>query len=470
MAKFTPKSFEQILAGMITRVIARTNLSDVGDSSVLKHLLAAAAKQDSEQYYQMTLLLQLFSIDTASGEDLDERAKEIQPGLITRLASTKAVGTVIFSRAGTTGTTAIPIGTRLKTSDGKQFTTTAAGSISPTSPEQISGHGTGRDSGFVPVIAMAAGSVGNVVSGTVIKFDVKPGGVDSVINLSTFTQGADVETDDSFRARLKAYIASLPRSTVGAIESGIVGQQDPNTGVTALFAKVIEDPYSRGLITIYVDDGTGTAETTAVVASENVTLGLAGPPPDSAVGGEETLFLDNYAIKDTNPFTLTSSIRGALTINIHYVLNPATGQLDFTPALVATEVITAAYTYYTGLIAFIQKIVDGDPNDRTTYPGLRAAGILAIVKTPQVLLQNVIAALTIKEGYDQTTVKANVVQAIKDYINALQISGDVIRAHLVQAIMGIDGVYDVILTTPATNITLLDDQIARTTDSNISVT
>jgi len=539
MPKFTIKSQEQILAAMLAKVLTRTDLRDVGDSAAIKHMLSAAARQDSDQYYQMTLLLQLFSIDTATGEDLDERAKDIQPALITRLPSAKAVGQVVFTRKGTTGTTVISVGTTVTSSDGKAFKTTALGTISPSSPQQVTGHGVGRDSNLVAVVASVGGAAGNVVAGTVTKFASKPAGVDEVTNLLAFTQGRDLETDDSFRARIKAFVASLSRCTVGSMEAQIAGQQDPVSGVTAQYVHVWEDIVNRGNIKVYVDDGTGTAEsiqpkattllgtwtwngTTTVLAtntsqvaagdfirlnasptlffqisvvtpnvsvtilnpgaatiptgaagsalaSENVTQGLGGPPVNTAVGGETTLWLNNYPIKDSDPFTLVSSTRGNLVRNTDYILNPASGKIDFTPALVTGEKIGADYIYYTGLVAFVQKLVDGDSADRATYPGLRAAGVLAIVAIPQVLIQNVAATLTVLEGYDSVTVKAAVGTAIKDYINTLPISGDVVRSELIQRIMVVDGVYDVILTLPISNVTLLDDQLARTTDFNVAV-
>ena len=126
MPQFQPRRQEQILADMIARVVTRTALSDVADSSSKKQMLAAAAREDDEIYFQMENLLTLFSIDTATGDDLDERAAEIQPAIITRSLANKATGTVVFSRAGTTGTDNIPIGTVVKTTDGTSFQTTAA--------------------------------------------------------------------------------------------------------------------------------------------------------------------------------------------------------------------------------------------------------------------------------------------------------------------------------------------------------
>jgi uncharacterized phage protein gp47/JayE len=470
MPRFTPKRYEQILPQMIARVVTRSDMSDVADSAAVKHVLAAAARSDDEQYYQMSLLLQLFSIDTAQGEDLDERAKDIQPAVVSRRQATKSTGVVVFSRVGTTGTVSIPIGTKVKTSDGVIFVTTSVGTITPTSPEKIFGHGVGRDSNDVAVVADQPGTSGNVVATTIIKFDTKPAGVDEVTNQTAIINGLDKETDDAFRNRLKNYVASLARCTLDALEVGVIGQQDPTTGQTILFAKTVEDIIDRGDVVLYIDDGTGAAEAVDTVTGENVTEGLQGPPPDSAVGGEERLYLNEYPIKEVDPITVTSSTRGALTINVDYYLNPASGQINFDPPLVTAEVITASYTHYVGLIKLAQTIVDGDPNDRITYPGLRAAGVLVRVRTPQILLQTVTAVITTAEGYEFTTTRDAVVQAVKDYINNLSISDDVIRNKLIAQMMGVPGVINVLVSSPAADIAILDDQLARTQTANITIT
>lgn len=465
MPVFQTKRYEQILAQMVAKVVTRTKLSDISDSAMVKHVLAAAARQDDEQYYQMSLLLQLFSIDTATGDDLDERAKEIQPGTVSRNLAVKSSGNLVFSRTGITGTVAIPSGTRCKTAGGLIFVTTAAGSITAGN----------TDSGLVPAIAEEPGADGNVATGTIVKFVSKPTGVDSVTNPSPFAYGADKESDDSFRNRLKDYISSLPRSTIQALESGVLGAQDPNTGATILFSKAVEDSVNRGFVIVYVDDGTGSAESTEAISNEKVTEGLGGGGGDAAVGGEEVLYLDYGALKDTIPPVVTSSSRGVLTGGYEYAtgydfwINPATGQINFAPALSNGEEIDADYTRYTGLLALAQKIIDGDANDRATYPGIRAAGVLVQAKTPQVLVQNINVAVTISEGYDNNEVKTEVKEVIKEYVNALGISGDVLVATLYRRIMGVAGVYNCVVNAPATDVILLDDQMARTTDPNIVV-
>jgi hypothetical protein len=302
---------------------------------------------------------------------------------------------------------------------------------------------------------------------------------------------------------------------------------------------VVEDIVNRANISIYIDDGSGTAETTADTASaltgtwtwnstttvtttdtsgiidgnwirchadpynqwfqitshvpntsvtilnpgsdtiptgagadkatDILTASLSGPPPGTAVGGETTLWLDKTAVKRATPIAIVSSISGNLVETTDYVINTATGQVDFIVPLINGEIVIADYTYYTGLIAYAQKIVDGDPADRINYPGYRAAGIFAQVVSPQILIQNIIAAIVVSDGYTASDVIAAVKVAIKNYINTLAISGDVIFSELIAQIMAVPGVYDVILTEPTANVTMLDDQLARTTDANIAV-
>lgn len=469
MPRFSTKRYEQILTEMVAKLVSRTKLSDVSDAAAMKNLLAAAASSDDEQYYNMYLLKTLFSLEGAKGDDLDERAKDIQPGTLQRVLAKKAVGTVIFSRSVVSGSVIIPKNTRVKTSSGIEFITTAAVTINVSDPAVLPGHTTGQDSTPVPIIAVLAGVDGNVDEETINKFSKKPVGVNEVTNTAPTTLGADKESDDAFRARLRKYVISLARSTVSALELCVLGAVDPDTGGTILYSHAVEDPINRGYVTLYIDDGTGYAQSTEAVSSENVTYGLGGPPANTAVGGEEYLFLDYGAIDSSSPITITSSISGVLAETTDYYLNSATGQINFVNPLSAGEQITASYTRYTGLIAFAQKIVDGDKSDRANYPGYRGAGIRVIVKTPQVLIQNIIAGLVISEGYAYADVISAANTAALNYINTLSISGDVVVSALSATIKDVEGVYDITLTSPTSNAIILDDQLARSTSNNLDI-
>jgi len=469
MPRFSTKRHEQILTEMIAKVVARSDLSDLSDASPFKHVLSASAMSDDEQYYNMYLLLKLFDIDKASGEDLDARAAEIQPGELTRYDESKGVGTVVFSRDTVSGVVTKSAGIVSKTTSGLEYITTTGFTINPSDPPVLPGHTTGQDSVPVAMQAVKAGADTNVSANTIIKFASKPTGIDSVTNPSAVLQGADEESDDAFRKRIKIYVRSLARATVYGVEGSVIGATDPDTGAVILYAKTVENLINLGYVTLYIDDGTGYAQSTEVVTGENVTHGLAGPPPDSAVGGETYLFLDHIAINNDAAFTLTSSVNGVLTETTDYYLDPTTGQINFLTALVAAETITANYTRYTGLIELAQKIINGDPNDRLNYPGSRGAGVQIQVKTPQVLIQNVEASIVISEGYDNATVLQAVETAILKSINTLDISGDVIVKELTKVIKSVEGVYDLTYTTPTNNVLILDDQLARTTANNLDI-
>ncbi|MGI4813375.1 MAG: baseplate J/gp47 family protein [Janthinobacterium lividum] len=467
--RFAPLSYESILQQLIARMVALTPLSDVNDSSVLLHLAAGIARAVDQNNYNAACLLSVFDIDQASGADLDKRAQEIQPGTITRLPANSAVGAVVFSRNATTGVVYIPQGTQIEDASGNAFETSAAGEIADNSPAQITGHSVGQDSAPVAIVAVLAGSAGNVAANTLTQFAQVPTGVNSATNLSATTQGSDQESDDQFRARIKGYVASLPRSTETALTNAVLGARDPATGDQILFSQCVEDLAVPGFVTLFVDDGSGQAESVQSVSAENVTYGLSGPPANSAVGGETRLQLQNAPVKDADAITLTSSTRGALERDTQYTLNSASGLLVMTPALSAGENITASYTYYTGIIALAQKIVDGDPEDRTDYPGVRAAGVQVTCQSPLVVAQPISIQLTTADGYDADATRLSVQNAVLNYINALSIGDDILRASLFAQIMAQAGVTNAVLSAPTADVTIHDGQIARCLAANVTV-
>lgn len=536
MARFIPKRLEQIFVQMIARVVARSGLSNVSDASVFKHLLAAAARQDDEQYFQMSSLLTLFNMGKCRGEDLDERGKDVQPTVVSRLAASKSVGQVVFTRAGTSGSVTIPIGTKVKAGD-KVFSTTTTGLVTPTSVEQISGNGVGRDSNLVSVIADEAGIAGDVDAGTVLSFVSKPAGIDEVTNPSAFSLGRDRQSDADYYNAIQSFIRSLARCPPSSIEGYLLGKTDPSSGKTILYAAIVEDQVNPCKFDVYVDDGTGQVEAftdvataivevltwdgtttveavtdtseaivgdwirldadgqwfeiTAITPGDNFTILNPGAdtiptgatqsskatdiltegfdPSDEAVGGETVLNTDFFPVKDSLPFRVTTDVQGNLVEITDYVLNPTSGQIVLTTALVAGEQVVAGYTRYTGLIAYAQTLVDGDPADRVTFPGYRAAGTRGRILAPQVLIQPVTMILTIADGFDRDTVIANVEQAVLDHVNGLTVSGDLLRANLFAAGKAVDGVTNLVIPTPAADVIILDDQLARTTAGNLDV-
>ena len=94
---FTPRTFPEILFDMVAYVQSTTNLTDFTPGSVIRTLLEASALEDDEQYFQMVQLLDMFSLSTATGADLDRRMADFR---LYRLPARRAFGKVIFTDTG----------------------------------------------------------------------------------------------------------------------------------------------------------------------------------------------------------------------------------------------------------------------------------------------------------------------------------------------------------------------------------
>ncbi|MBO77144.1 MAG: hypothetical protein CME17_06885 [Gemmatimonadetes bacterium] len=452
MGRTLLKTRSDIITDLINTVVARTSLTDVNDASAIKNLLMAVGDEIFTVYGQFTNLASLFDFQTAEGEDLDERAKEILGGTLIRNGAARAVGTLTFGRAVAGVLVNIPSGTVATTADGLQFRTTVAGTIGAADLDSLP----------ISATAVTAGSAGNVAVATITALSTKPPGVQTVTNTANFSGGADRETDAAFRARIEDFVQSLARCTVDGIESAVLGVTDTGSGKTVQFVHVYEPPVNPGTAIVFIDDGAGTAATSASVVGET----LINP----ALGGEEFLYTDNKPLLDDLDGTFTLTIDGvAQTLGIDYYVNWASGRVFFTTPLLVGVNVEVSYQYYTDLIAEAQRVVDGDPADRVNYPGYRAAGVDVRVLSPSIRTIIVTAVLTVLEGFDEATVVANVESNIIDYINNLGISGDVIRAEIIERTMATPGVYNVNLTTPALDITINDDELPRTSSAEVTV-
>lgn len=447
------KNYTQIRQRMINRVVARSELTDLLESSSVYKVLDAASREDDDQYFQMRKVLDMVDIYKVYGRDLDDLAAKINPDIISRRLGQAATGTVVFSRTSTVGDKTITVGTRLKTADGKLFfTTTTEGTI-------LNGN---TDSNNVSIKADDTGSDYNVDPNTIIAFVNKPSGVDSVSNPAALTNGVDVESDDRYVSRIRLYLQSLSRATIYSLISAALNAEDSITGKSVQFAEILEIIETPGKAYLYIDDGSGTIETGEVSTVVGQTI-LA-----SAQGGEVDLYLPFFPVKAENSYTIYVNA-SPLTEGIDYTLNPADGHIKLTTALTALDAVTGDWSYWTGLIAEVQKIIDGDAADRVNYPGYRAAGTSIRVLPPEVVQQIFTANITVLDGYDQTSVIVDVKNAVNNYYNSRALGEDIVFNELVERCMATLGVYDIEITSPSENQIILASQLARIIDSNISI-
>ncbi len=447
---------------MIARVVARSKLVGMVRNSSVFHVIAASADEDAEQYFQMAKLRLLFSIDKATGSDLDERAAEIAPGTIRRRESLFASDEVTFRRQGTVGALLIPAGTLVAAEDTEgqiKYRTTADATIVDTA-DTVTG---------VPIVALEAGERGNADALTIVQLVTRVPGVIAVTNPSALTNGSDREPDELFRARLKLYVQALSRGIVTAIESFALGVQLVD-GRRVLFAHVVEPITPTGTYEVYIDDGTGNVDEfeETFLATDDVLI-------NPALGGEINLFTAQKPIRDF-PTPLTAEKNAVPMVRgVDYELNVANGQLELAVPLTAGDVVTARYRNFSGLIQETQRVVDGDRNTLLTHPGVRAAGTRAIVMSPTVADQTLAANVSVRADFDVEIVIEEVVKVLQAYINGLDIGRSVIAAEIIERAMAVDGMFNFQIselsgTFPAVDQFILPNQVARIVSANLQIT
>jgi len=134
---------------------------------------------------------------------------------------------------------------------------------------------------FVQVVAQEPGSASNAPAGAVRQFGSAPFTGAEVINERPFTTGADTESDDDYRDRIKKERLARGLGTALAVKNAVLGAQasDENAIVTS---NEIDTTNPEETI-LYIDNGQGYEEKTSGVGIEYIV--------DSAIGGEKTFQL-----------------------------------------------------------------------------------------------------------------------------------------------------------------------------------
>lgn len=128
----------------------------------------------------------------------------------------------------------------------------------------------------VQVSALTPGSSGNVPRGAIKQFASPPFIGAAVTNTLPFTTGADTETDDELRVRVKRALASKGLGTATAVKAAVIGATPSDEQAT-----IVSDEIVTGIdgSTLYIDDGNLYEEKSSGVGLEAIV--------DSALGGEQ---------------------------------------------------------------------------------------------------------------------------------------------------------------------------------------
>ncbi|WP_027366928.1 baseplate J/gp47 family protein [Desulfocurvibacter africanus] len=236
--------------------------------------------------------------DTAEAEFLERHASLWG---IARKPASPALGPVTFS--GTDGAT-IPAGTLLQRSDGAEYATTA---------DAVIAGGTAS----AQVQAQVAGAAGNSVAGQALSLVSPVSGVQSQATVATggLGGGADIEADDSLRARL---LARLKETPAGGAAHDYEAWALAVPGVSR--AWVFGGLLGAGTVSVYVVDDESTPITPAQATLDAVAAYIEERRPVTAeihVFAPELLVVD----LEINLSPNTASVQAAVTSELEALFN-----------------------------------------------------------------------------------------------------------------------------------------------------
>lgn len=419
---YTPRPASEILRDLAARMVARSALTDISEGSVLYDLLATFAEQVAEADVRLSQVRAQFSLEGASGADLDERADELG---LTRLPATRATGTLTVTRASGAGSFTLPAGALFgRVGSSVTYGTTQAVTM-----------GAGVTSAAAAVRASVPGSVGNAATRSVSVI-LSAEGVSGVVQGSPITNGQDAETDAALRGRAARYMNSLARCQPSALEYAALSFT-ASDGTRATTVTCYEDPVRLGRVELLVDDGSGLGDAPPTRPGA-VTSHLVTSAGVFTVGGERAM-VNTPAVTRTRGAASVPLVEGvdfsvSLGRGIVTILEGADLEVD--------DLVTlSAYSVYTGLLSELQGLVEGAAGDITS--GYRAAGTSLRVLPAPVQRVDFDILVTAVDGGDLEAITSGVESAAALYLSSLGAGAPAYVARVVEAALGVGGVLNV---------------------------
>ena len=446
---YIPQTTQSIIESIAARVIARTNLTDLTEGSVLMQIITSVAEEIVLSELRLKNIRDTFFPDTTSGADLDERAAEFPSGGIARRLATNATCLVTVTRENTTvpgsgqptykDELVVPAGAIFGRVDdpSQKYRTesplTFAGSVGG-----AAGVGFLED---IPVIAMSSGVAGNCDAGTITKIVDAHKEIIAVTNTTTAENGQSQESDSGLRSRMYTYIASLARCQPPALESRALSYQD-GSGRTIAYAKLWEDPWREGVSELIIDDGTGLVGLTSPGGAVSglvphsgpyVVLYHEGPATEPIPWVEFGVAPNKVALYHHLGDFISLHERGVVLVPRARL--EALGVVGGTAWSICSGLV-GEYTVYTGIVASLQRDLEGSTSNPGSRPGWRAAGTRVLVRPATKEVVNMQAHIVPHQGIALPDAAADVIRAINGFFRTLGPGETAYLAQLIEWVMG----------------------------------
>lgn len=221
------------------------------------------------------LVLKASRLSTATGDDVDSFIADF--GMSPREEGTKARGTVTVSKlVNAPSAIFIPNGSLFKTASSPALKFYAVADTTKSGYSAVDGGyflAAGNTSVDITVEAELAGTEYNVGVGQISVIGSSIPGVDSAANGAAFATGADAETDAEVKLRFVNYIQGLSKATTAAISAALDTLGTDVSHSISEYNGPGDTP--DGTISVYIDDGYGTAG--SLVASASAAIDAVRP-------------------------------------------------------------------------------------------------------------------------------------------------------------------------------------------------
>jgi len=214
-----------------------------GEGSVIRAVAQAVAHKFHYMQFQLNVIYMSSFIRTAKGLHLERLVANFG---MSRKSTTYAGAIVEFlGDSGRTTTITVPAGTTVSR-DSDYFGNIVSYELAE---DIIMTSGTVSASGLC--IATDVGTIGNCPSGSIINLEDSVTGISGCINYYDVVSGADLESDESLRARVPEYLLGLS----GGNKSAILSKVRAIEGIT--YVDIKENFPTVGNFTIYVATADG---------------------------------------------------------------------------------------------------------------------------------------------------------------------------------------------------------------------
>jgi len=135
-----------------------------------------------------------------------------------------------------------------------------------------------------------------------------------------------------------------------------------------------------------------------------------------------------------------------------------------------TETISAE------LLAAVEKVLYGDPNDIINYPGKNAEGIGYTITAPTIVDVNIsVSVLRLPNvSVDLTEISTDVQTSIEQYVNTRGLGENVLLSEIIRVAKNSNAaVYDITISSPLSNIAISENEFSKTgsgTSGTVNVT